>query len=373
MCVLLRILLFSVKIVLIVLCCRHIRRIAKKTMYSYKIVSLIGLIIFFGGLIFNDATIFITIIQYSEYPYEFYSFYSDIVLVFTSFSYLAFPFILLFSTFLVASSVVLLIKEGKSLTNILGLIFSIVLSFGTYLLINLYYMLENIFDVHSFAGHHITLALENIISIFLTYFECMMIATIFVAIKSARHKIKTSKDYVIVLGCRVLNDGMPGGTLRKRVDAALKFANEQHNDFGHYPTLIFSGGKGNDEPVSEAESMHRYAVSRHYKGKMILENQSKTTRQNFLFSKKLIEPDKEIAFATTDFHVFRSGVIAVSNGISNIEGINAKSPWYFYSNSLIREFIANLNTERKMHIFNVVTLNIIMTIMIILSYYLNIL
>ncbi|MBR3180865.1 YdcF family protein, partial [Candidatus Saccharibacteria bacterium] len=146
------------------------------------------------------------------------------------------------------------------------------------------------------------------------------------------------------------------------------FARTQKHDYKLAPVTIFSGGQGKNEPISEAKSMQNYSFSKRYKEKTILEDKSKTTRQNFLFSKQFIKDDSKVAFATTDFHVFRSGVIASKSGYRNIESISAKSPWYFYNNALIREFVANIYSERKMHLFNILLINTVSMSLIILSY-----
>lgn len=118
--------------------------------------------------------------------------------------------------------------------------------------------------------------------------------------------------------------------------------------------------------------MQKYIIAQKYDGKILLENKSTTTLENFKFSKKLIKNTHNVAFATTDFHIFRSAVFASRVGYRNIEGIGAKSPWYFYYNALIREFIANLNAERKMHVFNVSLINAIMIAVIVFSYFFDI-
>ena len=63
-----------------------------------------------------------------------------------------------------------------------------------------------------------------------------------------------------------------------------------------------------------------------------------------LFSRKLIEekkPDAKIAFATTNFHVFRSGMLAASQGW-RLDGMGAPTKWYFWPNAFIREFLGLL-------------------------------
>ena len=75
-------------------------------------------------------------------------------------------------------------------------------------------------------------------------------------------------------------------------------------------------------------------------------------------------------FSTTNYHVFRSGVIASNQGIS-CEGIGSKTKWYFYTNALIREFIANIVQERKSHIVLLLIINIFLIILIIIGKYYN--
>ena len=43
------------------------------------------------------------------------------------------------------------------------------------------------------------------------------------------------------------------------------------------------------------------------------------------------------------------GLLATEQGLL-YEGIGSKTKWYFYTNALIREFVANLVQERKGHI-----------------------
>ena len=346
-------------LILLFVCQRAVRKAAKKSVYSYRVVSIVGLVFFLilnivlQTILLRDAIEYMSYFDNSQFVF---SIFTDILSNFSGLASLAAIPAILFSVVLVASNIVLFIKEGKSVSNTFGILSSIVLVFGSISVFMLYTFLDKIIDVHSYLGHHISLAFENTVAILLLYFECMMAATFYAAYKSMRHKALHDKKYVIVLGCGVREDGLPGGVLRKRIEAAVKFAHEQERDTGKLPTLIFSGGKGGDEPISEAESMQKYVIAQKYEGKIILEDKSTTTHENFKFSKEKIKDLEHVAFATTDFHIFRSGVFASKLGYKHIEGIGAKSPWYFYYNALIREFIANLNAERKMHIAIVCTM-----------------
>lgn len=83
-----------------------------------------------------------------------------------------------------------------------------------------------------------------------------------------------------------------------------------------------------------------------------------------------INKDGKIIFSTTNYHVFRSGVIANNEGI-DCEGMGSKTKWYFYTNALIREFVANLFSQRKKHIAVITIINVIIFILVITGYKFN--
>ena len=83
--------------------------------------------------------------------------------------------------------------------------------------------------------------------------------------------------------------------------------------------FIPSGGQGKDETISEAEAMRNYLVENGINEEdIIIENKSTSTLQNLKFSKKIIDrvnSNGKVIFSTTNYHVFRSGVIANNEGI----------------------------------------------------------
>jgi uncharacterized SAM-binding protein YcdF (DUF218 family) len=105
--------------------------------------------------------------------------------------------------------------------------------------------------------------------------------------------------------------------------------------------------------MPEAEAMRRYLLSRGIPDKLIRpENQSANTYQNMDFSGKIIRrisPDGKVVFATTNYHVFRSGVWAGLAGLP-AEGIGSRTKWWFWPNAFMRETIGLLQNRWKQEI-----------------------
>lgn len=358
-------------------CRRAIKKEAKKTMYSYRLVALVGVVIFLGISVVLQLIRLWSVLRNPEYIDSGVWFYllSDLTSEAGGVLLLTFIPAALFAIFLLVANIVLLVKEGVSLKNVLGILLGMFLVLGTIGMFNTYSFLDRLMNVHSYAGYCFSLAIENIWAIICVYIQSLMAATIYASAKAMRHAPKGAREYVMILGCYVRPDGKPGGALKRRIDTALDFARKQSKRTGVAPVLVLSGGRGSDENISEAEAMKRYIQSKKYTGRLIIEDESRTTQENFKFSRRKILEDAEqtklldrVVFATTDFHVFRSGVIASKLGFVRPEGIPAKSPWYFYYNALVREFIANLNSERKIHIFNVLVVAGSMSLIILVGY-----
>jgi len=105
-----------------------------------------------------------------------------------------------------------------------------------------------------------------------------------------------------------------------------------------------SGGQGFQESIPEAYAMERYLLARGIPaGKIMMEDKSTSTYENFLFSKALLDkalPSPYTAvLITNDFHVYRAGMIAQSAGIT-ARHIGAPTVWYTVPVSYMREMMA---------------------------------
>ena len=82
--------------------------------------------------------------------------------------------------------------------------------------------------------------------------------------------------------------------------------------------------------------------------RIIEEDRSTNTFENMTFSKALIngqDPDVKVAFSTTNYHVFRSGLYARRVKMRAV-GMGAKTKWYYWPNAAVREFIGLLKAHR---------------------------
>ena len=151
-------------------------------------------------------------------------------------------------------------------------------------------------------------------------------------------------DYVIILGCG-LEGKEPGKCLQSRIDTALSFA-EKNPDV----VMVCSGGQGSDEEISEAEAISNALLKEKFpKKQMILENTSRTTRENLSNTKALLDQREEgnayrVAVVSNEFHLYRARNLALATGFQNPIAIAAKTPTTQFYPMLIREICAVIAT-----------------------------
>lgn len=149
----------------------------------------------------------------------------------------------------------------------------------------------------------------------------------------------TDVEYIIVHGSGLI-DGKVPPLLASRLDKAI----EVYNTGGGRATIITSGGQGADESRPEAEAMAEYLMEKAIPAeKIVPEDQSTTTDENMRFSKMIIEKRSKnpgrIVFVTSNYHVFRTALIARNVGL-DAQGIGSPTARYYLPSAIIREFIA---------------------------------
>ena len=349
-------------------CVLYIKEQYKKQKYSYSIIMNLGLIIFLIINIFRQISLLIIDWDLTSIN----DLYNNTLNSFSFFAILTVPFIIALSIYSVVSNIFLIKKEGFSFSNLLGIIFGITNVIFTFAG-QIVYTITNSLSLNGsqlFIKRFIDISLNTVIS----YWYCLILATLYCNIMAARHNPEYDKDFIIILGSQIRKDGSLTPLLKARVDRAIDFAKNQKKEANKDIIYIPSGGKGSDEIISESEAMRNYLIENGINSKnIIIENKSTSTNENMQFSKEKINEinkDGKIAFSTTNYHVFRSGVIANNEGI-DCEGMGSTTKWYFYSNALIREFIANLLSQRRLHFVLISSVNIILFILVLIGYNFN--
>lgn len=150
---------------------------------------------------------------------------------------------------------------------------------------------------------------------------CMVIAIVVLGatealiIKASFGNPKENVEYLVVLGAKVNADG-PSVSLMDRIEAAYDYLTE------HPDTIaIVSGGKGGDEPITEAQCMRDHLVAMGIEeGRIWMEDKATSTWENLHFSLDLIEektgvrPTK-LGVLSSEYHLFRASLFAKRCGV----------------------------------------------------------
>lgn len=145
-------------------------------------------------------------------------------------------------------------------------------------------------------------------------------------------------DFLLILGCRV--KGVKAEpTLEMRIEAAAEYLKKNKST-----VAVCCGGIVHDDQFeSEAQVISQGLAERGIeKERIILEDKSRTTRENFINAKKIIESAKDgtakIAFLSSEFHLLRAGVLARQCKLE-AQSVAAPSPKKEKFKNYVREFV----------------------------------
>ncbi len=148
------------------------------------------------------------------------------------------------------------------------------------------------------------------------------------------HRDELQADKVIVLGAGLKGNQITTSLLY-RLDTTITYYQQYPNT-----TIIVSGGQGTGETISEASAMYQYLISRGIpQDKIIQEDKSTSTYENFKFSSAFINSNDKVMIITNNFHMSRAKLIAKRLGIEAY-GYSAPSHRPTLINFYIREFFA---------------------------------
>ena len=158
----------------------------------------------------------------------------------------------------------------------------------------------------------------------------------FAEAKASRGNCSGSPDALLILGCRVRGNH-PEPMLRMRAEHAALFLN------AHPATVaVCCGGMvHDDQTTSEAAAIREILLQNGVDdSRILLEDRSKTTFENFVNAKRLLAqqgiPQAKLAVLSSEFHLLRASLIGRLAGVS-ARTVAAPSPRDLLLQNYLRE------------------------------------
>lgn len=218
----------------------------------------------------------------------------------------------------------------KNIGNLFGLACSVLLLAGVLFRKQLGALLGLI---REYRAGRIALRILGVL-VLLGLLYCLVMSCIM--LHAAHKKPGQKPQAVIVLGCKVRGT-VPSRMLSRRIRAAYEKLSAD-------PALVavVSGGKGDNEDISEAQCMYneltRLGISA---DRIIMEDQSTSTSENLRFSKKLINENGitgPLYIATDGYHELRAQILAKKEGLPECVPAAAYTSWYLLPTYWVREW-----------------------------------
>ncbi|MDR1835401.1 MAG: YdcF family protein [Fusobacteriaceae bacterium] len=167
-------------------------------------------------------------------------------------------------------------------------------------------------------------------------------AMLFLFVYGKRDTVTFREDALIVLGAGLRGE-KPSRNLKSRLDTAVIYLEKNPT-----ASVIVSGGKGEDETISEATAMRLYLVERGIgESRIFVEDRARSTAENFLYSKEILDQffgeDCAVAYVTSDYHMYRADFLAKKAGLKAAR-YGAPLVWYLYPPAYLRELLACIHT-----------------------------
>ncbi|MEV4425479.1 YdcF family protein [Streptomyces sp. NPDC049602] len=177
----------------------------------------------------------------------------------------------------------------------------------------------------------------------LGYVSFLFLCFVGYAFLYGRMRIRRDADYVVVLGSGLIGGRRVPPLLASRLDRGRQVYERLAARGGDAPVLITSGGQGPDEELPESHAMADYLVDGGFPAEAVVrEDRSRTTEENMLFSKELMERDRpgsSCVIVTNNFHAFRAALMARRAGLDG-HVVGSPTAAYFWPSATIREFAA---------------------------------
>lgn len=252
--------------------------------------------------------------------------------------------IVVLAVLLIHSGLQLIRKEGPSAAHGLALALGIAI-----LLYVAAAIVATMLDLLALVVFLLLLALPLYYLAFVLVAYLLYSAAYAAAVKLWKRRAQT----VVVLGAGLQGDQVTP-LLRARLDLGIE----------SLPTareIVVSGGQGQDEVVSEARAMANYLQSRGVQD-VLLEDDSTTTAENLEFSAALLERvrgsrQEPWLVVSSDYHAMRAAMLLSHLKIRG-HAVGARTPRYFWSSAVLREYIAILRDHFKVNLAILIILSL---------------
>lgn len=163
-------------------------------------------------------------------------------------------------------------------------------------------------------------------------------------ISDARKKNRDKCDYLLILGGNVIGADTPSPQLLERMKAAAVYLKENPETVAVPCGGCFREG----QKKSEAQIIAEYLIEQGIEeSRIVLEDKSTTTYENFEFGTKIIEnhsgkalDEVRVAFLSSDYHIHRASIIAKRCGVKNCGKVSCPTPGEAMPRYLREYFVA---------------------------------
>lgn len=248
--------------------------------------------------------------------------------------------VILLAGLLIANGLMMMRRESRALGNMLSLLAGvalIALPIGAILMV--------------LTGQPVLIGLAALAFFASAYLGAVFVSFLMFTLAYAHTKPRPRPAGVVVLGAGLIN-GKMSRLLRSRVDTGIAVW-QRAAQVGPAPFFVPSGGRGPDEPVAEAAAMADYAVEHGIPGNVLApESESRTTEENLEFSRDLVlrrGGQGYLTVVTSNYHVPRAALLSREVGV-DVDVIGAPTVRYFVPSAYLREFIAVLTYNSRLHL-----------------------
>ena len=202
-----------------------------------------------------------------------------------------------------------------------------------------------------FLSRRMRMLVAVIATLALLGYSCLWLMIGTYARNALAHPPARKADAALILGARAYLHGVPNPCLVGRVEAGLALARQ-----GLVSTLVMSGGGDREDGRIEAETMRQIAVDRGFKGRILLETQSRSTQENFSLSRQLLQSSgiSSVIVVTEPYHLWRAQRLVQASAFGSAFDVSFKAApsqcwqtWGMFYKGSLREPLAIINNYAK--------------------------